>query len=130
MDKKYYANYDLESGDYLGLYPTDVYSNIDSIPEPKIELTEKEWQEAYSEVRYRVINGVHTKSPLTEEELNKNTEESVKMKRLSLLKESDWVVLPHSPITGVKLEEWITYRQALRDVTEQKSPYTLPNPPL
>ena len=129
MDKKYYANYDLESGDYLGLYPTDVYSNIDSIPEPKIELTEKEWQEAYSEVRYRVINGVHTKSPLTEEELNKNTEESVKMKRLSLLKESDWVVLPHSPITGSKLEEWVTYRQALRDITKQSSPYTLPTKP-
>ena len=71
MNKKYYANYDLESGDYLGLYPTDVYPDIDSIPEPKIELTEKEWQEAYSEVRYRVINGVHTKSLLTEEELNK-----------------------------------------------------------
>ena len=129
MNKKYYANYDLESGDYLGLYPTDVYPDIDSIPEPKIELTEKEWQEAYSEVRYKVIDGVHTKSPLTEEELNKNTEESVKMKRLSLLKESDWVVLPHSPVTGSKLEEWVTYRQALRDITKQESPYILPVKP-
>ena len=51
------------------------------------------------------------------------------MKRLSLLKESDWVVLPHSPITGSKLEEWVTYRQALRDITKQESPYILPVKP-
>ncbi len=35
--------------------------------------------------------------------------------RDALLLNSDWVVLPDSPITGDKLAEWKTYRQALRD---------------
>jgi hypothetical protein len=130
MNKKYYANYDLSSGDYLGLYPTDVYPDISSIPEPRIELTERQWEQVISGPRYRVVNGVHTESPFTEEELSKDHEESIKKQRLTLLKESDWVVLPHSPVTGTKLEEWVTYRQALRDITKQKPPYTLPNQPL
>ena len=36
--------------------------------------------------------------------------------RDALLQESDWVVLSDSPITGDKLAEWKTYRQALRDL--------------
>lgn len=36
--------------------------------------------------------------------------------RDALLAESDWVVLADSPITGDKLAEWKTYRQALRDL--------------
>lgn len=130
MNKKYYGNYDLSSGDYLGLYPTDVYPDENSIPEPKIELTEQQWEQVISESRYRVINGVHTESPFTEEELSKEHEESIKKQRLTLLENSDWVVLPHSPVTGAKLEEWLTYRQALRDITKQKPPYALPSPPL
>ena len=50
-------------------------------------------------------------------------------KRLSLLSQSDWVVLPHSPITGSKLDEWIQYRQDLRDITLQTPPYTFPTKP-
>lgn len=130
MNKKYYGNYDLSSGDYLGLYPTDVYPDISSIPEPKIELTERQWEQVISGPRHRVVNGVHTESPFTEEELSKDHEESIKKQRLTLLEESDWVVLPHSPVTGAKLEEWVTYRQALRDITQQKPPYSLPNQPL
>ena len=129
MDIKYYGNYSLESGEYIGLYPTDMHPDISSIPEPKIELTKHQWKQVISGPRYRVINGVHTESPFTEEELSKDHEESIKKQRLDLLKESDWVVLPHSPITGSKLEEWVTYRQELRDVTNQTPPYVLPTKP-
>ena len=129
MNKKYYANYDLDSGNYLGFYPTDVYPDVSSIPEPKIELTEKQWEEAYSEVRYGIVDGKHAELLFTEEELSKEAKESIKRKRLNLLKESDWVVLPHSPVTGLKLDEWINYRQELRDVTKQEPPYALPTKP-
>ena len=37
------------------------------------------------------------------------------------LAESDWVVLPDSVITGDKLAEWKTYRQALRDLPANTS---------
>jgi len=36
--------------------------------------------------------------------------------RDALLSQTDWVVLPDSPITGDKLTEWKTSRQALRDL--------------
>jgi len=49
----------------------------------------------------------------------------VRKKRDDLLLESDWVVLPHSPITGSNLNEWIQYRQDLRDVTNQSNPFEI-----
>ena len=45
-----------------------------------------------------------------------NTEAIGRSNRDALLQESDWVVLSDSPITGDKLAEWKTYRQALRDL--------------
>lgn len=126
MDIKYFGNYDITTGDYLGFYPTDVWDE-EKIPTPKIELTYDEWQTAVSG-RCKVVNGIHTYFPITQEELDAKELSIVRSKRDSLLKESDWVVLPYSPITGTKLEEWITYRQQLRDVTNSK-PYVFPTQP-
>jgi hypothetical protein len=39
--------------------------------------------------------------------------------RNNKLKESDWVVMPDSPIKDGDLQEWMDYRQALRDVPQQ-----------
>ncbi len=123
MDIKYFGHYDLDSGNYLGFYPTDIWDE-ENIPTPKIELTHTEWQTAVSG-RCKVVNGVHTYFPITQEELDAKELSIIRSKRDVLLKESDWVVLPHSPITGSKLEEWITYRQELRDITNL-TPYVFP----
>ena len=45
--------------------------------------------------------------------------------RDSLLSQSDWTQFQDSPITGSKLTEWQTYRQSLRDVTNQENPFDL-----
>ena len=37
-------------------------------------------------------------------------------KRNNLLAESDWTVMPDSPVSDSKKSEWETYRQALRDL--------------
>ena len=129
MEVKYFAHYDSESGDYNGFFPTDIYPDMDSIPNPNIELTQAQWREARGNRRYRVINGVHTEVPFTTDEENEKQLISIKRQRDSLLLESDWVVLPHSPITGSKLDEWIVYRQSLRDITSQTPPYVLPTQP-
>ena len=129
MEIRYFGHYDSGSGDYLGFYPTDVYYDYNSIPTPNIELTQAQWREARGNVRFRVIDGVHTEAPFTTEEQNEKELVSIRLKRNSLLKQSDWVVLPYSPITGSKLEEWVQYRQSLRDVTNQTPPYTLPTQP-
>tara|TARA_Y100000401_G_scaffold66780_1_gene53383 strand:+ start:1840 stop:2262 length:423 start_codon:yes stop_codon:yes gene_type:complete len=44
-----------------------------------------------------------------------------RVERDARLAASDWVVLPDSAITGDKLAEWKTYRQALRDLPANTS---------
>ncbi|WP_347851789.1 tail fiber assembly protein [Planktomarina sp.] len=39
----------------------------------------------------------------------------IRLNRDTKLIESDWTVMPDSPLTPAKIEEWATYRQALRD---------------
>jgi len=42
--------------------------------------------------------------------------------RNRLLSESDWTVMPDSPLSDSKQTEWKTYRQALRDITKTANP--------
>lgn len=47
--------------------------------------------------------------------------EFVRAKRDAMLRDSDFAVLPDSPLTKkTEQEAWKTYRQALRDVPEQE----------
>lgn len=39
-----------------------------------------------------------------------------------LLTNSDWTVMPDSPLSDSKQTEWKTYRQSLRDITKTASP--------
>ena len=128
---KYYGEYNSGSGDYEGFYMSNVWPDYDSIPTPNIELTESQWKEARQnrQTRFRVIDGINTEVPFTTDEENEKILGGMIAKRLSLLSQSDWVVLPHSPITGSKLDEWIQYRQDLRYITSQTPPYTLPTKP-
>tara|TARA_R100001460_G_scaffold418_1_gene2037 strand:+ start:670 stop:894 length:225 start_codon:yes stop_codon:yes gene_type:complete len=48
--------------------------------------------------------------------------ELLRNKRNQLLAESDWVVMPDSPISESKQSEWKTYRQALRDLPKGANP--------
>ena len=59
------------------------------------------------------------------DEVNESKWEYIRKKRDELLLETDWVVLPHSPITGSNLEEWIQYRQDLRNITNEVNPFEL-----
>ena len=70
--------------------------------------------------------------PKTEEELNRENEGywvGVRSKRNILLQESDWTQLPDSPISSEKMVRWQTYRQELRDVTNQTDPKNIIWPP-
>ena len=42
-----------------------------------------------------------------------------------LLKASDWTQNADSPLTDSKKAEWVTYRQALRDVPTQSDPFNI-----
>ena len=47
-----------------------------------------------------------------------NILEILRLKRDALLTESDWTQVNDSPLTDAKKTEWATYRQELRDITE------------
>jgi len=69
-----------------------------------------------------------------EETINKRREikwSEVRSNRDSLLSECDWTQFNDSPISGSTLTDWQTYRQSLRDITNQSTPYdiTWPNKP-
>lgn len=54
---------------------------------------------------------------------------SIRAKRDALLVQSDWTQLPDVPLPTK--EAWATYRQALRDITQQPDPHNIiwPTPP-
>jgi len=76
----------------------------------------------------------YTISDADTETINKRREikwSEVRSSRDSLLSESDWTQFNDSPISGSTLTDWQTYRQSLRDITNQSDPYdiTWPNIP-
>ena len=63
----------------------------------------------------------------------KNDEQwiTVRFKRKVKLELCDWTQLDDVPLTNTELQEWQTYRQALRDITTQSDPFNVawPTPP-
>jgi hypothetical protein len=65
----------------------------------------------------------------THEEVIARIDEAVAIQELGLLKEErnallaecDWTTVGDSPLTDEQKQAWITYRQALRDITESYS---------
>lgn len=113
-----YGEYD-ENGKYVGFYDDNIH-RLESIPTGScIIVTNEQRREILQSMEeYKVINGVHTYVPYTQQDLEYKKLSSLRFKRNDLLADSDWVVLPYSPITGSKLDEWIEYRQKLRDITQ------------
>ena len=64
--------------------------------------------------------------PLTPEEIAANTESQwskVRSQRDTLLAACDWTQLPDVALSNKT--EWATYRQKLRDITDQTNPYNI-----
>ena len=51
-----------------------------------------------------------------------NELEALRIHRNRLLQQSDWTVMPDSPLSDSKKSEWKTYRQELRDITKTAKP--------
>jgi hypothetical protein len=51
--------------------------------------------------------------------------DEVRSERNRLLTECDWTQMNDTPISGSKLTEWQTYRQSLRDITNQSNPFEI-----
>lgn len=101
-----------ENGEYTGFYVEGIHENI---PQPNIELSEEEWQQALSK-NYKVIDGKHAYSAFVQNQ--NDILENLRTTRNSLLTESDWTQVEDSPLSEEKKTEWKNYRQALRDLTD------------
>ena len=101
-----------ENGEYTGFYVEGIHENI---PQPNIELSQEEWQQALSK-NYKVINGNHAFSAFVQNPTD--VLEDLRKTRNSLLADSDWTQAGDSPLSDEKKSEWKTYRQALRDLTD------------
>jgi hypothetical protein len=78
------------------------------------------WEELQSAVvvpSVGVTGTVEPPAPFVSEEPSAETE--ARAYRKQLLSITDWTQLPDSPLSAEKKAEWATYRQALRDITEQ-----------
>ena len=64
-------------------------------------------------------------------QMNPEEWKTVRFYRDKKLQACDWTVLPDVPMDASKRTEWETYRQELRDVTDQSDPFniTWPTPP-
>lgn len=51
--------------------------------------------------------------------------ESIRNQRNALLTQSDWTQFNDSPLSPEKQQEWVEYRQALRDITLQEDPFNI-----
>jgi len=51
--------------------------------------------------------------------------ELMRAERNSKLAATDWTQLADTPLTDAQRQEWVVYRQALRDVTQQTDPFHL-----
>lgn len=77
--------------------------------------------ESYGRAVYAQLVNEHTAdiAALDTERVAAEERMIIRAKRYVLLSESDWTVMPDSPLTTDKKAEWATYRQALRDIPAQ-----------
>ena len=54
-----------------------------------------------------------------EAESSETNPENIRAKRDKMLNNSDWTQVADAPLTETKKTEWATYRQELRDITDQ-----------
>ena len=95
----------------------DVAVAPDSLDNYTIENREEDGVDNYVLVR-------KTDADITAQQ-NNNKWELVRQERAKLLKDTDWTQSADSPLTDSKKTEWATYRQSLRDVTNQSDPFNV-----
>ena len=86
----------------------------------------------YTEGTPQLINGQYFQNWIvtdaTQEEIDQRLDSQwiqVRSIRNQYLSECDWTQLPDSPLTSEKKQEWVVYREQLRDVTLQPDPFNI-----
>jgi hypothetical protein len=110
----YYGHYN-EDGEYRGFFTKEIHG--DNIDAPNIELSEEQWQEALTG-NFRVIDGAHTYVAPPENIDELKAYSILRSERNGLLSQCDWTQMPDAPLSNEKKQEWVNYRQQLRDLPD------------
>lgn len=86
----------------------------------KTEQKDPEYVDGKWVVGYNVVDIPQEELDATAEGIRIEAENSVRNQRNNLLRESDWTQLPTGPLTQEQKDAWETYRQKLRDVSNQE----------
>lgn len=101
--------------------------------QPELGVFEKAVEVEPSKDEYGRWRQTWAVEPMTEEEVAARTEQewaAVRGKRNMILARSDWTQLPDAPLSNIEMQEWASYRQALRDITTQSDPFNMQWPAL
>ena len=90
------------------------FSNVENVNDIAKENTQTVVEGVYQIGQYRFISGVAT--AIVEQVLD-----YVRAERDLLLNGCDWTQTADSPLSDSKKSEWVTYRQALRDLPANNS---------
>lgn len=113
--------------------PPEGYVGVEDVPPPAINYTQN-----LVENTPILVSGVWTRSwsvvPASQQEIDDRIAGQwtlVRGQRDTLLQSCDWTQLPDVPLTADEKQEWVVYRQQLRDVTNQPDPFNIvwPVPP-
>lgn len=104
-----------------GFYASEIHG--DNMPNDVVEIT----QQRHDELFQGQSNGLRITSdengyPINAPQIPPSHDEMclvVRTERDLTLQLSDWVLLSDVPLSPEKKQEWLTYRQELRDVTSQ-----------
>ena len=68
---------------------------------------------------YNGSTATFARKVVTDDRTDAEKENDARSQRNALLTQSDWAVMPDSPLSDSDKTSWQTYRQALRDVSDQ-----------
>lgn len=110
--------YDPNTMKFIGWYDDTIHQTL---PDHFIQVTDKEYQ-VYKDQVASNIDIIHrNKKYIVKLDPPKMTWDMIKLMRNDLLADSDWIMVEDSPFSPEKKAEWRTYRQALRDITQNFS---------
>ena len=104
------------------------YAPYELAEKPEIGTFEKAVEVAPIKDEFGCWRQVWAVEPMTEQEVAVRTEQewiAVRGNRNSQLERSDWTQLDDTPLTNTVKQQWASYRQALRDITEQPDPFNI-----
>lgn len=135
-------NYPVTMDNFRALFPTTSFSwpfvaaDIEPLgfglwdfsSQPEIGVFEKAVEVAPVKDEYGRWLQAWAVEPMNEEEVAARTEQewgAVRGQRNFRLAMCDWTQLADAPLSNVEMQDWGSYRQALRDITTQSDPFNI-----